>query len=167
MKKIWNQLKWHVINDFHPWQYPSIALFLIVCIILNYIFDFEDTRLEPMKGLSKFIAYLGFYSFPYLTAVYIYVQFNNQRSILQQKEFWLKSIFALVILALDSSVPFLDNIIYDLFHPRIQFWTYKVMINAISFITILAPILLFYFLYEKNEAHLYGLRPKKFDVKPY
>jgi membrane protease YdiL (CAAX protease family) len=41
------------------------------------------------------------------------------------------------------------------------------MINAISFVTILAPILFFYFVYEKSETHLYGLRPKKFDIKPY
>jgi hypothetical protein len=167
MKKIWTYLKWHIINDFNPGQYASVGVFLAIAISLNYYFDFEDTQLEPMEGFPKFFAYFIFYSFPYFTAVFIYARFTNGRGVFSKKEFWLKSLFAIFILSLDSSVPYLDELVYAVFHPRAAFWGYKVTINAISFFTVLAPIIVFYFLYERDQHHLYGLNARKFDASPY
>jgi hypothetical protein len=167
MKKIWNYLKWHFINDFDPGQYAVIGIFLVVALTLNYTFKFEDEYLERMSGYSKFLAYFLFYGLPYFFSVYVYSVFKKQKAIFLNQEFWIKSMFALFILSLDSSVPFFDYLINALFHPLTKFWGYKVLVNSIGFFTVLIPILLLYYLYEKKATNIYGLSAKKFDAAPY
>jgi hypothetical protein len=87
--------------------------------------------------------------------------------VLKQRMFWIKSVFGISLLSLDSSVPFLSPLIDRLTDPQINLWAYKVTINAISFFTVFLPILVFYFLVERKENHLYGLNAKHFDTRPY
>jgi hypothetical protein len=167
MKKIWKFLKAHVREDFNPRMYGVIAGFLAVALTLNYTFDFEDDYLEAMEGYPKFFAYLLFYSLPYFFSVYIYAVFSNRKDIFIRTDFWIKSLFAVTILSLDSSVPFLTIVLSKLVAPEVQFWAYKVSVNAISFFTVFIPILIFYFVHDREQHHLYGLRAQKFDTAPY
>jgi membrane protease YdiL (CAAX protease family) len=167
MRKIWGFLKHHVSEDFNATQYGLIIVFLAVSIALNYHFDFEDDQLEMMNGYPKFIAYFFFYALPYLFAVYVCARCNNCIEVFKQKMFWIKSLFGIFILALDSSAPYLEEIVNYLSHPRTQFWIYKVSLNSMSFFTVAVPILIFYYLYDREKNHLYGLSACKFDVKPY
>src|SRR5215213_10098684 len=111
MKKVWNYLKHHIQEDFKIECYAAVAIFLIISLSLNYIFDFEDDYLELLTGYQKFLAYLLFYSFPYFSAVFIYAFFNKRRDILKSPIFWMKSIFGIFLLTLDSSLPYLNNAI--------------------------------------------------------
>jgi hypothetical protein len=167
MKKIWYFLRHHISEDFNRRQYAVIAAFMIIIIAMNYTFDFEDDYLEVMTGYPKFMAYLFFYSLPYFFSVYIYVRFNKNKDIFKQTAFWKKSLFGVTLLALDSSMPYLEDVISYFFHPRTQYWAYKVFINGISFLTVALPILIFYYLNDREKKHFYGLRPHKFDARPY
>ena len=167
MKKIWNYLKWHVINDFHPGYYLSIALFLTISLSLNYYFDFEDDYLEVMTGYPKFLAYFVFYSVPYFFSIVLFSRFRRREDIFLTTDFWIKSLFAVTILSLDGSLPYLYDLVEYLFDPRIQFWAYKVLVNGISFLTIFIPIVTLYFIHDRGEGHIYGLSARKFDSKPY
>jgi hypothetical protein len=51
--------------------------------------------------------------------------------------------------------------------PQVQFWAYKVSVNAISFLIVFIPILVFYFIHDREQGHLYGLKARKFDTTPY
>lgn len=167
MKKIWKFLKNHLQEDFNPRQYAVIAFFMFVSITLNYTFDFEDDYLEMMAGYPKFIAYFFFYSIPYFLSVYVYTHFQKIANIFNNPDFWIKSLFGITLLTLDSSTPYLEDLVYYFFHPRTQFWAYKVCINGISFFTVAFPILLFYYFFERKKKHLYGLSADRFDAAPY
>lgn len=167
MKKIWNFLKKHVSEDFNGRYYAVIAVFLIVSISLNYAFDFEDDELETMEGHPKFFAYVLFYAIPYFFSVYMYAVFKKRKDLLRKREFWIKSLLAITVLSLDSSVPFLDPLVSRVFHPQMYFWAYKVCINSVSFFTVFIPIFVFYWFYDRKHDHVYGLSARKFDAKPY
>ncbi len=167
MKKIWHYLKDHIGVDFHSGHYLSVAVFLAISLSLNYYFDFEDDYLEVMSGYPKFFAYLVFYSIPYFFAVYSYTRFHQRQSVFRTREFWVRSLFALTILSLDGSLPYLYDLAMYLFEPRTQYWAYKVMVNGISFVTIFIPILIFYLRRDRDEGHVYGLNARKFDTTPY
>jgi membrane protease YdiL (CAAX protease family) len=64
-------------------------------------------------------------------------------------------------------MPFLQNLIYNNLHSDITYWAYKVAINGISFITVLLPLLLFYYYFDKKEKHLYGLNNQHIDLTAY
>lgn len=167
MKKIWRFLKTHLREDFDARLYSVIGVFLAVIISLNYAFGFEDDYLETMQGYPKLLAYIFFYSIPYYFSIYIYAAFSNKKEIFRRKDFWLKTSLAMFLLALDGSVPFLNDVLHRCVMPQVQFWAYKVTVNAVSFLTVLLPIVLFYFFYERKAQHGYGLTPQKFDVSPY
>ncbi len=167
MKKIWNYLKQHIHEDFHPRLYGGVAIFLVIALCLNYYYDFEDTQLETLGGYKKFFCYLVFYGVPYFFVTFLYVHYKHRKDIYFTVEFWMKSFFGLSLLSLDASVPFLADFISAVFNPKLHFWMYKVTVNAISFITVFLPIVIFYFLYDRDKQHIYGLSANKFDAKPY
>lgn len=167
MKKIWKFLVNHVRADFHLGQYLLTALALAVLIFLNYWFDFEDNYLDPLGGMIKFAAYFFFFSIPYYTGIFIFALFKKRLEIFDVRGFWLRSLFSVSVLALDGSHPYLDNFINYLSNPTIQFWLYKVVINGISFLTVFLPILIFYYAYDRQRGHRYGLNSYQFDAKPY
>jgi hypothetical protein len=167
MKKIWNFLKNHLQQDFHFKQYAVTFSFLLTCLIVNYTLDFEDRKLEPMDGYQKFFAYFLFYSIPYFTAIYIFAHFKNQKQIFSNREFWMKSLFGMFILSLDGSSPFLSTLVYGYLPSKLHLWGWKVGVNAISFFTVLLPLLIFYYFQDRKEKHVYGLNARHFDVKPY
>lgn len=167
MKKIWKFLANHIREDFHAGQYIATALLLIICLTLNYSIDFEDRHLEILGGFTKYVAYIFFYGIPYFAAIFIFAWFKKRMHIFSERLFWLKSLFGILILALDASLPYLDEVLNYLSNPRIQYWLYKVVMNGISFITVFIPILIFYYAYDKHEGHRYGLSPYKFDARPY
>jgi membrane protease YdiL (CAAX protease family) len=167
MKKIWKFLVNHLREDFHAGQYITTALLLVVCLVSNYSVDFEDRYLEQLGGFTKYFAYFFFYSIPYFGAVLIFARFKNKQHIFSEKIFWRKSLFGIAILSLDASLPYLDNFLNYLSNPTIQYWLYKVVMNGISFITVFIPILIFYYAYDKQEGHRYGLSAYKFDARPY
>lgn len=167
MKKIWKFLVNHVREDFHPAQYTWTALFLILCLTLNYYFDFEDNYLETKSGFNKLICYLAFYGVPYFTAVLIFAITRKRKDIFLQPSFWIKSIFGITLMSLDSSVPYLIEIVDYFVPPGAQYWAFKVAVNGISFLTVFLPIVIFYYCFDQREKHRYGLNAQKFDARPY
>ena len=167
MKKIWKFLVNHVREDFHLAQYTLTAIFLAILILFNYWFDFEDNYLEPLGGVTKFVTYFFFFAFPYYAAILIFALSKNRTAIFRSHGFWIRSLFSIGVLALDGSHPYLDNLINYLSNPTIQYWLYKVVINGISFLTVFLPIIIFYYAYDSQDGHRYGLNSHKFDAKPY
>lgn len=167
MRSIWNYLSDHVRKDFNGLQYLLIGIFLAGSIYFNYLTDFEDSFLDAQKGFIKFFYRLIFFCTAYFTTLIITCILKREHRIFALATFWIKSILALSLLSLDSSVPFLKGWIDLTLPPQVQYWGYRVAVNLISFFTILLPLFIFFRLYERNETHLYGLRAKHFDTRPY
>lgn len=167
MRSIWKYLSGHIRKDFNGLQYVLIGVFLAGSIYFNYLTDFEDSILDAQKGFIKFFCRLIFFSTAYFTTLIITCIVKREHKVFTQASFWIKSILALSLLSLDSSVPFLKGWIDSTLPVQVQYWGFKVAINLISFFTILLPLFIFFRLYERNETHLYGLRAKHFDARPY
>jgi len=167
MKKIWRILKLHIEKDFHPAVYGMTGIFLLVALILNYLFDFEDSYLDQLHGYTKFFGYFIFYSIAYFTAVHISVTGRKSQAIYFEVDFWMKSLFGLTVLSLDASVPFLYRWVAAATPVPVEFWAYKVSINVISFFTVFLPVLCYYFLYDRKQQDAFGLSLRKFDARPY
>ena len=167
MKKIWDYLRNHILEDINAGHYLVVFIFLGTCIYFNYTLRFHQGFLSLQVGVVKFVCYLLFYSTAYFVTVVSYSFFYKRTDFLKTKKFWIKSLLVLSSLALDTSLPFFRNWINENFASEIQFWVYKVLNNLVSLITVLLPLLLFYFFREKKEMHMYGLQAKHFDLKPY
>ena len=166
MRVIWNYLKKNLIVDFHPWHYGLVAIFLSVCIYVNYKLDFEDSFLDQQKGASKFLYFFLTNLIAYLVPVLSFSIFYKQKTI-YSTEFWIKSMLAIGLLSFDRGSFFIRELSDTLFHDRVQFWASKVLNNLMGIFTMTLPFFLVYFKYDSDKKHLYGLSPKQFDTKPY
>jgi hypothetical protein len=167
MRKIWNYLKLHFIVDFNPFHYGVIFVFLTVCIYVNYKVDFEDSFLDQQEGFIKFLYFFLTNVVAYGVPVLSYAYFSKNRSFLTSSEFWIKSLLALALLSFDRGFFFIDDLVYEFSHPRTHRWLSKITNNLLGIFTMILPFLLLYWKYDRTEKHVYGLAPKKFDVKPY
>lgn len=167
MRSVWKYLKTHVREDFTTKAYTLIFIFLALSIFSNYKFDFNDRYLTTQTGIVKYIHYFIFYSTAYYGALLAIAFSGKDNHFFSRREFWIKSLVAIGVLSLDSSLPFLRNWIYNTFHSELHYWAYKVGVNLISFFTILLPLLVFRWLYDNKEKYRYGLNAMTFDYKPY
>lgn len=168
MRKIWQYLSHHLREDFSKNYYGAVALLLTLLLVLNYRYNIEDDVLESFKGLSKFIVYFLFYGLSYYLVLLLLTLTSPSRlSFFRSTIFWIYSLVGLSILSMDSSMPFLQNLIYDNLPSDITYWVYKVAINGLSFITVLLPLLLFYYFFDRKEKHLYGLNNRHTDLTVY
>jgi hypothetical protein len=166
MRKIWRFLKDHVYDDFRIDEYFLTVILVAAGIYFNYKFDVEDSILDEQTGWTKFFGYYFFYAIPYYCVLLIHRR-PAKNNYWANAQFWGRSQVALLTLSLDASVPFLDSLISENSPPQLHYWIYKLTINGISLITVFLPLIIFYFLFDRAEKHVYGLAPKKFDVKPY
>jgi hypothetical protein len=166
MKKIWEYLVRHVREDFCKKQYIPVLVFIVIVLFINYKFNFDDLVLKSQRGIIKWLYYFLFYSIAYYGTL-LPLAFLSKNRFFSKKEFWIKSTTVLLALSLDSSVPYLRDWVGSLFEPELQLWAYKVIINWIGIFTVLLPLGIVYFVYDKYEGHYYGFHPKRFDTKPY
>jgi hypothetical protein len=167
VKKIWTYLRNHLKEDFKLSHYVIIFLFLATCLALNYSFRFYSSVLQPQTGITKFFYYFLFYAFAYSFALATFIITRKRQHILTRQDFWFKSFLIVTIISFDHSLPFLRPLIYNFFIEDIQLWSLKVVNNVSSLLTVVVPILLYYFYFEKQESHIYGFQLKQFDFKPY
>lgn len=167
MRTIWKYLFGHIRQDFNVLQYCLVIASIACCIYFNYRIDFEDSFLDVQKGFTKFFYRLIFFSVAYYTTLLITCTLKNDREVLTRTAFWIKSILALSLLSLDSSVPFLQGWVNFMLPTQVQYWGFKVAINLISAFTILLPLWIFSKYFESKETYLYGLGSKHFDSRPY
>jgi hypothetical protein len=166
MKKIWQYLVRHVKEDFDARQYVPVFFFLVVVLFINYTFNFDDLVLKSQLGITKWLYYFLFFATAYYGAL-IPLSFYSTNRFFRDKTFWIKSTIGLLALSLDSSAPYLREWVAFMFEVDLQVWSYKVIINWLGVFTVLLPLSLVYFTYDKQENHYYGFLPKRFDARPY
>jgi hypothetical protein len=166
MKKIWQYLREHVQEDFRLAEYTSIAVFLSICITLNYTFDFEDSFLDVQIGFTKFWYYLLTHAVAYLIPVFI-IHFLSRKNLKLSVDFWLRSSLLVTLISLDRSNLLLETWVYEFFHYQVSFLTFKILNNLSGLIYLILPLFLFYLVRDRREQNFYGLSKNVPDLKPY
>lgn len=167
MKRIWDYLKLHLREDFHPGHYAVVAVILAGGLYLNYTYDYEDAVLGYKRGFDKVLHFFLLYAIAYYATTLSYLGFHKKLYVLVERDFWIKSLLALAVLSFDSAMPFLRDAINAWLPPATQYWVYKVSVNLISFVIIVVPILIFYRLYEREQKNHYGFNARQFNFSPY
>ncbi len=169
MKKIWIQLKDYQRKYFDWKLYLSIAVFMTVCIVLNYSYDFEDRYIDaysgsPLKVLWMFL----FHLFPYLSICLILSLFGKVENWWSQSAFWWRVLLGFVILGFDRGFFFIQYL-----QPHVGPLSFRyvslILFWASSLISSVLPILLVHHFLETRELprHYYGLAIRRFDPRPY
>ena len=165
MKKIWHFLTAQLREDFNVVQYTLVFAFVCLSLFVNYTTNFDDVVLKSQQGFTRFAYYFVFYSVAYYVTLMAGFQINKL-AFIGKRLFWIKSVIGIAALSLDSSAPYLREWIFT-FEPGLQLWSYKVIINLLGVITVMVPVLLVYYFYDRKEKHFYGLAPSRFDYQPY
>lgn len=166
MKKLWQYLRAHVQEDFRLTEYMAIAVFLAICIFLNYSFDFEDSFLDSKTGFTKFLFYFFTHAVAYYVPVFLIPLFSKKK-LKFNGEFWLRSTSLVTLISLDRSNLLLNPWVYNFFHHQLSFLAYKIINNLSGLICLIFPLYLFYLLRDKHEQNFYGLSRNAPDLKPY
>ncbi|MCZ8023526.1 MAG: CPBP family intramembrane metalloprotease [Cyclobacteriaceae bacterium] len=167
MKKIINYLKEQWAENFQPAYYVLTALWLILLLVCNYKFGFRKNYLHPPEGFEKVFSYFLFYSIGYLFTLVLLSFCKRKFDFWKEKYFWLKFSIGIFVLSFDSAVPFLSQFISRNFDGSLYLWIYKVSVNGLSFFTVLLPLLLLYYMVDKQEKNRYGFQANNIDLKMY
>lgn len=167
MKSVWKYLTNHIRQDFQASQYLIIGGFVIISIGINYLFDFNDRFLNTQTGFLRFFCRFLFYAFAYYSTSLVIAISRKEAQLFYKKDFWLRSIFAIAVLSLDSSLPFLRGWIENWLDSQLHLWAYKVGVNMISFVTVFLPLFVFYRAYDRHHHNCYGLNTAHVDLRPY
>ncbi len=167
MKALWNYVEQHLSEDFKPITYLLIIIFLVISMTINYTYDLVDGIIHPLKGLTKTCWFFILYAVAYYVASLIIAATQNENSFISKPAFWYKTLLGLLLLSIDSSLPYLRTTIKMFVDPGLQFWVNKVSLNLISFFTILLPLLLIYKSLGDEKTRFYGLSSQHFDKRPY
>jgi hypothetical protein len=167
MKKIWRYLQEHIHQDFHLPQYVALATFIAVFLFINYSIKLENDILDKQEGLLKVLCFFLTYATAYYFAAGTYSAFRRETAFWKSRTFWIKSLLVLLVLSIDTSMPYVKDVIAYCSPKNLNYWLYKVGNNIMSLVFILVPLLFYYFKYDGREQHVYGLKPERFDVRPY
>jgi hypothetical protein len=166
MKKIGIFLTTHLREDFKAGHYLTVFVILALAISFNYYIEFEDNVLASLRGFKKLWWYYIMYTTLFVLTILSYAVCYRKKELLVNRKFWAFSLFGLIILSLDSSAPYVIEIAAQL-PDQMFLWSYKVIMNLQSLVVVLMPIILFYYLFDRNSNEIYGLKRTHFDAKPY
>lgn len=166
MRKLFNFLVNHVKEDFHLAGYAGVFIFLSVCILLNYTFEFEDSFLNTRTGLTKALFYFLTHAVGYFIPA-VWLGLLKKGTYLNSGAFWLRSILALALLSLDRSMVLTEQFIISYVNGNIYFFAHKIIFNLSGVIFIILPLYIFYQVYDKQSKNFYGLALLHIDWRPY
>jgi hypothetical protein len=168
MKKILSYFKDYHKSYFDIRLYLACLLFISFLIFINYLFDLEDSHIDRVKpwylrGLLLETYHLtGYYGV--LLIIYIF----KTKDLKLSKAFWWKSAIGFLILGFDRSWLGYYDVLKSLVPSLTLQFYYKLAYNGIRFLTILVPLLLLKWYYDRKSGEgLYGLRISGVDLRPY
>ncbi|MDH3710335.1 MAG: CPBP family intramembrane metalloprotease [Cyclobacteriaceae bacterium] len=170
MRQIWDMLVAFVRETWNLRLYLSVAILLVISITLNYLFDFQDTYIRSLGSFwVKWLAMFLFMLMPFLVVCGILYAAKFRRHWITSRDFWICTLVGFAILGFDRSFTGFASWIDHL--NRVDFYFYfRILSKATSLLTLVLPLLIFYWLYEQPKDPLktfYGLRLGKTKLGPY
>lgn len=168
MKKLVKIIQEHLRSDFKPLYYGAITLLLITSIGINYSIDLENGIIDKHTGKwIRAVYYFILYATGYYGTCLLVSRFNRNSSFWGTRNFWLLSLFGLLVLSIDRGFPYLHEIA-SLFSQQYEgySWVFRTTNHATGFFIILLPLLFFYKAFDKTPSAHYGLTHTG-NLKPY
>ena len=169
MKEIIIEIRDFLKKDFNILAYSYTVLFLTTSLYFNYKYNFEDNYVNKFYGKSiSFLTYFLYYITPYLLIIVPVLFIKKKQYLLKKSEFWIKSI-----------------VFFGIFGVMVAFWQVKYFIdfsklnysensfihNLIFNLKRIIPFLIVFYavkkIYDKDLNHLYGLRYKGMNYRPF
>lgn len=170
MRQIWNMLVAFFWETWNTRLYLSVGILLVITITLNFLFDFQNTYIRSLESFwLKWLAMFIFMLAPFLVVCSILYVNNSNRQWYQSRDFWICAIVGFAVLGFDRSftgfAAWIDHF------TRVDFYFYfRILSKATSLLTLVLPLLMFYWIYEKPKDPLrtfYGLRLGNTKLRPY
>ncbi len=168
MKKILRYIGAHISSDFNWSVYIYTTLFLLVCIHLNYKWDFEDSVLDSYldRPVLCVLYYFLFYALGYYGIIIPKLIFTGQAHKLTSREFWIKTLFFLGVLSFSAGYNFANLLsIKGYYENR---FIQRMFLNSENLLIYIICFTFFIKFFEKRASYgLYGLHLKNINIKPY
>lgn len=164
MKKLVLQVKEHLVQDFNGFIYAGHALWLIALIYINYSWGIE-ARISQSHPSLRIPLFFLFNALAYGVSLGI---IGWRRPIRVNREFFIITGMGLWILAMDRGFPFISTIALKISNDIPTYrWVFGLVTSGISFVLVLAPVLMIAQLPSQRAANLYGLGPSKASFGSY
>jgi hypothetical protein len=165
MKSIFGYLNKHLREDFNAASYLIIATFLALSILLNYRFDLYKQYINSQHDMDKVISLALVYAIAYYLPLTVHCLITKNTVALKSFRMWALSSLGILILAVDTGAPYLDELV-DLLPAEVRLLTYRSARNLLSVFTVLLPLIVLY-RYQPHRHSFYGLTLRGFDSRPY
>lgn len=169
MKKIWKLFKQHVAIDFNWKLYGTVAIFLVVCVTINYLINFENGYIDLDVGKPiRIVWYFLEMAFAYFVTSAIVFYFNHTWHHFRDRRYWIITMVSLIFLAINLGWPYTKNFTNTLtiHHYPLYRWTYGVIDNLTNFIVMAFPLFVFARYFEQKREN-FGVNKHNIDLKPY
>ena len=168
MKDIYALLKNFVKEDFNKYLYFYCIAFLSITITLNYVYDFENEILDSyFEQPISLLYYTLFYAFAYYSIAIPQLYITNKKHVLKEPQFWIRSLFFLSILGFSAFFYFHREFDYSGFQWREKYFIIKVLSQLKPFLIVVMPLLIFWYIFDRDNPHFYGFKLKNANLKPY
>lgn len=168
MKQIIQYLRTYYHEEFKWGFFLSLVAFLGLCLYFNYTYDFENQYLDKYLYTPEHMPIMiAFYAIPYLGAILLYSVFYRRTDFLYNPAFWSVSILALIIQGVNSSFYYLNPIYEQLFDRDTYYFVRKCSNNILSELIYFLPLVVFWYLTDRQRQPLYGFSSSKLNLKPY
>ncbi len=168
MRKLKNYLLEFIKEDFNPYAYALIALFLTICVGLNFYFDFEDSYIDayfgsPIRILLYFIFYLVAWWIPAL----IWMYFHKKLEYLKDLRLWIFSTLSILFLSLQSGSHYHKLLIEYLAPAPLEYWLGRIVKNIANIFTVFIPAYLMFRFWDYRRDGFYGITKQNLNLRPY
>lgn len=169
MKEIIREIRVFLKADFNFPAYAYTIIFLTLALIFNYKYDFEDSYIDQFYGSFKgIIVYFLYYLAPYYLVIIPVMFFKKKQHKLKQTEFWVKSLTFFAIFGLMVGFWKIPEYIHN---PEMSYSDRIYTLHLSYNLQRIIPFLIFFYIvksiYDKEDKHLYGLRYKGMNYRPF
>ena len=161
-------------TDFNLGSHIAVGLFLTVCVLVNYGIQwgkedylYDEILMLEYKSLPSILYLICFYSVAFFGSISL-ISFTKKDSKLWNKKYIIFGLIGIIFLSVDTSYylmkyvkPYLPT---DWF---VHQWAHHCVSNLSSFITVIVPLYIVYFLTKSFKPELYGFKLNGAKVKPY
>ncbi len=169
MKEIFIEIREHIKKDFNKLAYLYVFIFTFVSLTLNYLLELNKTLIFKNFGSNRGIFdIIIFYNVVYFAALVPVLIIKKKIRLIKSTEFWVKTLLFIFVFSFLYGYSKLDNIAK--FYGSDKYEMYY-LAKILSYLKTVFPLffimLILKSIFDKNENHLYGLRTKGMNYKPY
>jgi hypothetical protein len=168
IRTVYADLRTYLHADFKPGLYLATAVWAGLLIALNYSIELENKHIDQ-QPLSSWrpVWYAALYGTAYYGAWWLWSYFHHRSDLWRDARFWRHTGVALVVYSSYAGFNAYARWVGQISDYRLYVYVYKCAANLHSIITVVVPLLLYYYLIDRPQNGFYGLQPKRKGLATY